>query len=96
MKLRKLKQYVIALAPEEVELIYDALDARNDRLERWEQDLDDREPEDVEARKRIVEDLAANTKLTQDFHPLVVSIREADDPNPDAGIERIADKGRVR
>lgn len=94
MRLKKLSEYVVVLSAEEVELLYDALDARNDRFEDWLRGIGCDQPPTDEEKERFEEELAKNTKLNDDFQPLITAIR--DNGHPDAGIERIADKERVR
>lgn len=95
MKLQKQKSYVVELTPEEVELLYDALDARTDRLENWLRGVGcDALPTPTE-RASLEKDLSDNVDLEKAFQPLIQSIRGRDSDS-DRDIERISDKFRTR
>jgi len=69
-------QFVIALTAAEVELLYDALDARNDRFENWMRGIGtDGKPTALE-KERFKAVLVANSALTEAFQPLIRKVRQ--------------------
>lgn len=77
--------HILAFTDEEIELLYDALDALEDRFETYQQKYEDTlellhpHPEEAqEARegiKRLDEDLERVAQLTEEFQPLIKEIR---------------------
>lgn len=77
--------HMIALTDEEVELLYDALDAANDRYEQYKDDYE----EDLEhvtsnternevkrGLEKARQDIALTASLNRDFQPLIKAIRK--------------------
>lgn len=80
----KIVGYMVGLTPDEIELLYDALDAVNDRYEGYkddqEEDLElgtsgETREEVAEALEKTRADLELTEKLTADFQPLIKEIR---------------------
>ena len=63
--------FLVMLSAVEIEALYDALDARNDRFEQWKKDAgpDEIDPVKLEA------DLDVTSRLEKDFQPLIRAIR---------------------
>lgn len=68
--------YVIELSADEVELLYDALDARNDRFENWERGIGCDQPPTGEDKARFQGELQATSKLNDEFQLLIGRVRE--------------------
>lgn len=67
--------FILGLSPQEVEALYDALDARNDKLENFQRPTDAGVPLIKHEYDKLEADILSTNRLSREFNPLVKEIR---------------------